>query len=301
MANVDLGKILAILTTHDDPSGNGCRPDPETMGPLREALNGHFCAQRQVQAVLGIDIYQYSRHPSEAQRLVPSVFQFLHTAARSLCAEREAFLFQADDLNTSFIHTGDGGFQILSTPLQALVFAIYFETLLASFNGFFVFPKVRQVVGPISLRYSITYDEIIPQDGNWFGSAIINNARILARDNLNRLLVDGRSIEWFQEQTVNVETLMAMSMADIRKVPAFRDYEPRESAKSMVFGDSPYLLDRAVRSVHVQKIGIVASKQTTLDVYNVQLQVAIQRSPGLPAERIMVVTVGNLNPTGISA
>jgi hypothetical protein len=289
--------IGQVIAEHAKIDGAGEQRDL-AVAALRAATDRYFADKEVSRAVLGVDIYQYSRMPNECQRLVPTLFKILHDSAAALCATKETFLFHEAEFAKAFISTGDGGFQILETPLHAVVFAAVFEVNLVGFNGFHLFPALRELLGPISVRYALTYDTLFEQDANFFGPAIINNARILSRDALNRFLLDAHTLEWFQENLITVESLLSLTTDDLRLIPAFQHYDmAMESA----------LFDRnqerqGIKSVHLQKLGAVSAKHTVLDVYSLMLQVALERA-GSDQERrgaTVVATIGNLNSTGVS-
>lgn len=300
MRELSYGAVIEVIAKHDRHSADGGEPLDADVAELMRALAGHFAGAEELQSVLGIDIYQYSRYSPETQRLIPSVFNFLKTLAIRICEDREPFLFQQHKFEDRFISTGDGGFLLFDTPLHAVVFACYFQAVLTWFNGYLMFPKLRKAVGPISLRYAITYDYVFRQDQNYFGSAIISNARILSRDALNRCLIDGTSVNWFNANTVNVEALMTLTPDIIATLPAFGGYEKKES-KSILFTNSSFTLDTAFRSVHLQKVGVVAAKMSQHDVYNLYLQVGIARNREDGTSRTILITLGNLNVGGIAA
>lgn len=270
---------------------------------FRAVVNEYFAAREAVQTVVGIDIYRYSHLDAERQRLIPTVFTLLYHVASRFCWEREAFLFRDASFDENFISTGDGGYQVMPTPLQGLVFALYFELALSAFNAHAHYPRVRRLLGPISVRYALTYDTLCQQDANFYGTAIINNARILARDTLNRFLVDASSIEWFRAQIGTLESLTMLSVTDVVRLPAFADADQHADEHSMLFRDVDEPLGESpIRAVNVQKIGLLTSKQTQLDIYNVHIQAVFSRAAqAAEPERPMVVALGNLNTEGIVA
>jgi hypothetical protein len=217
----DVAKIVAAVDYPANEKGSG---NPDDVERLRSALVAYFADKEASLAVLGLDIYQYSRMPNEHQRLVPTLFKLLNDVSLDLCLTKEASLFQ-HDRSIPFVSTGDGGFQMFATPLHAVVYAAYFEVGLAAFNGYYLFPALRRLMGAISIRYAVTYDLLVEQDGNLYGAAIINNARILARDSLNRFLLDHRSVEWFQENMVTLESLLTLRAGDLKSLPALAGYD----------------------------------------------------------------------------
>jgi len=179
-------------------------------------------------AVLGIDIYKYSKYSGFRQVLIPVLFDSLYQDTIEHCSCGELFLFQNEvqynvsenivdikenETLKSFygnnIPTGDGCFQIFKTPIQALVFAIYFQLNINHFNAYNDSAELREYVGDLCVRYTLTYGDVYRYDNgiisNWYGRPIINNARILSKDKLNRFLVDLSVIDWFQRRMVGIE------------------------------------------------------------------------------------------------
>jgi len=294
-------EILALWSEHDTLENDLGDTGAEGVEQLVESLNAYFADKEQQVSVLGVDIYQYSRYDNGRQRLIPSVFRFSYEMAKRFCQHREEFLFQDQQFEDNFISTGDGGFQIFATPLHALVFAAYFQVALNGYNSFFAWPRVRNFVGALSLRYAITTGSVFRQDSNFYGSAIINNARILSRDALNRLLIDSTTVDWFHRSIGSVESLLMLSREELQALPVFAEYKPKESKNSLIFSTRSSS-DPSIRSLHLQKIGLVAAKNTQLDVYNLQVQIGFTLTvrENAPTRRI-VVSLGNLNTTGISA
>jgi len=66
----------------------------------------------------------------------------------------------------------------------------------------------------------------------------------------------------------------------------------------MLFGSSH---DEGVKAVHLQKLGIVSSKRTDLDIYSLMIQVAMNRKTlERKTNGNVIVTLGNLNAEGIA-
>ena len=301
MSDRDINAVMEILSEYDNPHNFAGAPPEGDSSELRTHLDAYFGERECEQAVLGIDIYQYSRFDNEKQRLIPTIFRILYQLAVGFCDGREKFIFQKERLKDRFIPTGDGGFQIVATPLHALLFAVQFQVAVTLFNSFFIFPKLRNWIGPITLRYAITLDTVFEQDNNFYGAAIITNARILSRDVLNRCLIDARSVNWFYQKVINVESLMTLGIDQLCKISPFAEYKLVETDDSMFFPSKGSFGAGAIRSIHLQKIGAIPAKTTMLDVYSIQLQVSIIRieKDDLPA-RDFLVTLGNLNASGIS-
>ena len=297
----ELKELLARFDLKESPEGARAGEDNAT---LVIALEEYFSGRENVHSVLGIDIYRYSQFPAETQRLVPLAFEYLYRWTVHEASSGEPMILAEPDLNGRFISTGDGGFQILDSPLQALVFAIFMQANVQSFNAGFVLPRLRRHLGPLTLRYAITRDTLFQLDANWFGSAIISNARVLSRDRLNRCLIDERSVSWFGEHLGSIESLQLRNIQNLRGVPNLLAH-PEADLKSLLFSAgarSPFPND--FRACNVQKIGVVTAKQDELDLYNLHVQIGLIYSvshEGSSADHPIMVTLGNLNTSGITA
>jgi len=203
-----------------------------------------------------------------------------------------------EKIEKDFIHTGDGGFQILDTPLHAVTLAVNYELFLRYYNSYHFYPKLRKAIGPIALRYTISSGTIFQFDNNYFGPGIINCARMLSKDSLNRCLLDQNTNDWFMHNMMGVENLQFVSIDDIATYPQFALYEKADTeAYEMIF---PYKKDfsfQKIISTDVQRIGEIKAKNTTLNIYNLHLQYlgSIKEVKDKP----IVVTIGNLNLSGI--
>lgn len=253
-------------------------------------------------SILGMDIFQYSQYELKKQTLIPFLFKLIQDAVHKNCIESNSYLFQKysdiDKLEKDFIHTGDGGFQILDTPLHAITMAVNYELFLRYYNSYHFFPKLRKAIGPISLRYTISSGTIFQFDENYFGPGIINCARMLSKDSLNRCLLDENTYDWFMHNMMGVENLQFVSIADIATYPQFALYEQSDDESyEMIF---PYAKDfsfQKIISTDVQRIGEIKAKNTTLNIYNLHLQYlgSIRETKDKP----IVITIGNLNLSGI--
>jgi hypothetical protein len=236
-------------------------------------------------AVLGIDIYHYSRFPSEKQRLVPIIFDSLYDIAVKFCLNDEPAFFPAKSLN-HFIPTGDGGFQILDSPLQCLIFAVMFQAAITSYNDGTYRPVLGRWVGELTLRYALTYDRAFQLDAEWYGAAIIRNARVLSRDSLNRFLADENSVEWFRKRISTVDSLLLLDPMNFKSVDGVPGLQ-----KTLLFAKGK----NAFRSLNVQRVGSAKVKESEIDIYNIYAQVEI--TAGKPNS---IAALGNLNAGGIT-
>lgn len=253
-------------------------------------------------SVLGIDIYKYSEYPEIAQVYVPVLFNSLYRITVQNCIKSENYFFgdyakNENEFKEKFISTGDGGFQIFDNPMQSIIFASYFQLNVVRFNSNSFTAKLNNnlfdIIGRIELRYATTFDKIYSYDKNFFGPAIINNARILSKDNLNRFLIDFPTIKWFNEHINTIENLLVISKEDLAKIKYFNKHP---KAQSLLFDDAE---NRRIVSLDILKIGVIKSKNTVLEIYNLKIQInlrAITSSKDYPR---YLITLGNLNTQGI--
>ncbi len=201
-----------------------------------------------------------------------------------------------DDFKKKFISTGDGGFQIFDNPLQAIIFSLYFQAFLkryctgGSINQ--IDKNLFQIIDAIDLRFAISYDKVYWYNNNYFGPAIINNARILSRDSLNRLLVDANTIKWLSRNINAPENLLDIDINSLSNTSFFKTYDKKLTS---------YLFDKAgkILALDIQKIGTLTAKETKLDIFNMHLQAKLSIKVEHQDYGIYIITLGNLNTSGI--
>lgn len=298
-------QIKELLDKHDKKAfyeNKATIPEKEDLyNHVKDSINFEEFAEK---TVLGIDVYQYSQYRSLEQTIVPFLFKLIYKEAIDLCLKKAGFVFQkykSEDFNKQFIDSGDGGFQIFQTPLHAIIFAIQFELLVRYYNAFQFYPKLRKLVGPLNLRYALTRDQIFGFENNFYGPSIINNNRILSKDELNRFLIDENTYNWFMLNMSGIENLQIISVDEILKINGFEDYVIQESRESIFPLYMDFKTQRSITSVDVQKIGDIVVKSTSLSVYNLH----IQYLGGLPKDEdrenktVIALSLGNLNTSGI--
>jgi len=255
----------------------------------------------QEKVVLGIDIYKYSEYSPVPQVYVPVLFENLYTLTVANVLEYEVFIFgnyckNAVEFRSRFIPTGDGGFQIFNNPIEALVFSIYFQLNVKRFNSggskIDLLKKLQKIIGTIELRYAVTTDQLYSYKSNYYGVSIINNARILAKDHLNRMLIDDNTSAWLINHINSVENLIDMDKNAFASTNYFKSYDVQ--LKTFLFEKKG-----AFKSVDVLKIGAIKSKNTELNIYNLHLQTVMRLMIEKHAYDIYVITLGNLNTRGI--
>jgi len=250
-------------------------------------------------AVLGIDIYKYSSYEQFEQTLIPMLFKLLFRETIEMCFKNHKFFFQKytkSEIEESFISTGDGGFVIFDIPLHALLFSCNFALVLRTYNSFHFYPKLRKIIGGVSLRYAITYDKLYYFDQSHYGRAIINNARILSKDTLNRCIIDQNVYDWFTLNIDGLENLQVLTIDELAHIYDFQgsyDFEILQDNPDTIFGAVPNR-DYGIINSDVLKIGEIKSKESTLSVYNIHVQVASKVKRG-ESERMITISLGNLN------
>lgn len=267
-----------------------------------EALKRLPLKYLQNKVILGIDIYKYSQYPLIEQIYIPILFNSLYHSTVSNLLTHEKFIFDSyakdeDEFRINFISTGDGGFQIFNNPIEAIAFALCFQLNVKRFvSGSNTVPfkkKLHKIIDSIELRYAITSDLIYSYNSNYFGPGIINNARILAKDSLNRLIVDSKTINWFTNNINSIENLIHINKSSFPLTKYFKEYDTK--LKSIMFNEKK----ECFKSVDVLKIGSITSKNTVLDIYNLHIQAVVELAIDKHAYNIFVITLGNLNTTGI--
>jgi hypothetical protein len=271
---------------------------------ILEILKRNFPQNRK--AVLGIDIYQYSQYETEKQVLIPILFEFLIDETKRWCKMYEQVIFANFNLDSPYIDTGDGGFFVFDDPLQAIVFNIYFHTHLRTYNTGHYYQSIFNYLGEIILRTCITYDTTYSFKSNTYGSAIINNARIMSRDKLNRFIIDENTYSWFNVTIGGIENMKVAPLNEI-----YNGLIEEVDTKGRLISESSRIINHSrtikmepqpVENIHIQKIGTILIKKNEVSVYNLEIQVKISISDDEKPEYSMlfVTTIGNLNTEGIS-
>jgi len=255
-------------------------------------------------SVLGIDMYQYSSLGEFEQTLVPFLFKSLFESTIKLCLNNHRFIFQLytkERIERNFISTGDGGFLLFENPLQSLLFAANFAVVLRAFNAYHYYPRLRRIVGAINMRYAITFDKTYTYENNYFGRGIVNNARILSKDNLNRCLIDEHVHSWFMTNLDGVENLQIVTLQDVANIFEFsKNYDRRFLESGDEIFENETSRKYGIINSDILKVGFIQSKETSISVYNLHLQVTIRLDDDEDHDRNRLITVslGNLNTTG---
>ena len=191
---------------------------------------------------------------------------------------------------------------MFDNPLQALLFACNFAVVLRAYNAYHYYPKLRRIIGGINMRYVITYDKVYTFNANYYGRGIINNARILIKDDLNRCLIDEHVHSWFTTNLDGVENLQIVTIDEIANIFEFsKNYDTRFLDKKDEIFEGESSRKYGIINSDILKVGFIKSKETSISVYNLHLQVTIRLyNDDDPSQtRLITVSLGNLNTTGI--
>jgi hypothetical protein len=174
--------------------------------------------------------------------------------------------------------------------------------MVRAFNAYHLFPKLRNIIGSLSLRYAVTFDTIFHFENNYYGSAIINNARILEKDSLNRCLLDQRTYEWFLTNIDGIENLQTYTIYDIANIYDFTTYDKRfiKSGQNDIINIRLSRYSGIINS-DILRIGQIESKTILMNIFNLHLQVTLfaYADNKTESKRRITVSLGNLNTSGI--
>lgn len=303
---IDFEKVMKVLDGTDEQfvfqKVNLIPKEEDQKSELKKLVN---YGKMNRKSVLGIDIYKYSSFEEFEQSLIPCLFKLLFTATIDRCFKEHKFFFQnytKREIEENFISTGDGGFVIFDLPIHSLLFSCNFASVLRTYNSFHFYPKLRKIIGGISLRYAITYDKLYFFDNNHYGRAIINNARILSKDSLNRCLIDQNTYNWFTINIDGLENLQVITIDEVSNIFDFQgnyDYSVLEEHEDAFFKKD---IDRNVGIINsdILKIGEIQSKEANIPIYNLHLQVAsIWDANGVA--RTITISLGNLNTSNLES
>ncbi len=140
---------------------------PDKRNELESLIQIHFPST--MKAVLGIDIYEYSKYAHNQQVLLPPLFGLMIKETIRWCIEEETATFSDFAFEDKHIDTGDGGFLVFDNPFQALLFNIKFHILLRTYNTGHFYPALRSFVGDLVLRTCLTFDLVNDFNSNKYG------------------------------------------------------------------------------------------------------------------------------------
>jgi len=246
--------------------------------------------------IVGIDVYRYSKMDKIPQSLLPYCLDILIEGTFANLLEYEPAFFSKElnkESNDAIIHTGDGFYVPFIDPIRATLFCIYFQSNLSSINTLNNQILMRSMVGSISIRYAMTIGPVYYYENKLYGKPIIQNARLLSLDKLNRFLLSNKVFLWFEIHTNGIETIGAIKLEDIKKIDKFTLF----SDKSLIFVPEQVGFYR-FRTLILQKIGDQKVKDDTEDIYSLFIQVLMKHKMRIEIDKY-VISIGNLNTHGI--
>ncbi len=249
-------------------------------------------------AVLGIDIYKYSKYNFFQQKFIPFIFSFFINKAMDLFFKSETFFssrYNKETFKSNLVNTGDGGYLFFQNPIDAIVFLSKFNAYLHLFNSYHRFPKLRKYLGPLTIRYTITYDQIYKIESKYYGPAIIKNARIISKDKLNRFLIDDKTYEWFLLNTNGIENLLNLRIDEMNHLKN-QNHKNKDSLQSVLFSFDKNASH--IQHIFCQKLEKISVKDDDFEVYNLMIQCFVNISH-TQKDIPFITSIGNMNCNGI--
>ena len=107
------------------------------------------------------------------------------------------------------------------------------------------------------------------------------------------------TLKWFEQHLNTIENLAVVKKSDFLKLPLFKSSDEDDISKLFDSDDE----DTAIKSLDIQKIGSISSKNTQLDIYNLKIQFLYNFVGVKPVFeknfKSFLYTIGNLNTQGI--
>lgn len=314
-----------------------------TADALKRKFETSFANKAKRKCVLGIDIYKYSSKKELPKNLLPILYQHIYSHAIVQTVANNHYLFfnstpgekafdkKHEEFKKNSIDTGDGGFQVFDTPLHALAFLTNFAMLIHQYNSLPSYANLREVIGEIKVRYALTYDtvyryvthsiengvsislslneEVISYSHNHdniYGDAIINNARILSKDKLARLLIDDNTYQWLMRNIHGPDNIPYLTREKLSKVSSLginTEILNERSRVSAFDHDTKEECNDGKNSfkfVQVSHIGPIHSKTQEIEIYNMYMKIcsSLKNEPKAIC-RDIYHDIGNLNSEGL--
>ncbi|WP_016755330.1 hypothetical protein [Leptospira santarosai] len=252
-----------------------------------------------------------SQYKNPDQFFVPFVFYSTFQNTVTGILKHEKFIFQnyqyTDLAKERFIPTEDGGFVIFENPLEAILFALYFETYLREYNSDKSHNKIFEYLGPLKVRYGICHDDVymIKNQENYFGTGIINCARMMSKDKLDRCLIDESTYNWFLSHFNGLESLRhipydhLVTMKALKDLKAISDQKGYEY-KSYAFPNRENKLEPGIDVIMVMKVGTIQVKSNSISIYNLFMQMPyVYHNEEDKIINYVVASLGNNNAEGL--
>ena len=295
-------KISSFLKEYDEKFADDLisqEPSDKEHKAFEKAVEETFAdPPKNKKAVLGIDIYKYSKYNFFQQKFIPFIFSFFINNAMELFFKSETFFssrYNKETFKSNLVNTGDGGYLFFQNPIDAIVFLSKFNAYLHLFNSYHRFPKLRKYLGPLTIRYTITYDQIYKIESKYYGPAIIKNARIISKDKLNRFLIDDKTYEWFLLNTNGIENLLNLRIDEMNHLKN-QNHKNKDSLQSVLFSSDKNASH--IQHIFCQKLEKISVKDDDFEVYNLMIQCFVNifhTQKAIP----FITSIGNMNCNGI--
>lgn len=307
--NYSYNKLGLFLDKHDKEFAFDLisqEPTDAEFEKFKDELDNELAEPKETKkAVLGIDIYKYSKYDYNQQKLIPFVFSSLRRSAAQLFFDNETIFssrYEKDEeennneLEKDLVNTGDGGYLFFTNPIDAIVFLSRFNTFLHLFNSYHLYPNLRKYLnGPLTVRYTITYDRLYKIDSKYYGPAIIKNARIISKDKLNRFLIDDKTYEWFLLNTNGIENLPNLRLEQMGHLIDLNS-KNKKNLNSVYFSSDK---ERShFQNIFCQKLEKISVKDDDFEVYNLMIQCFVNTAYDKKPVRF-ITSIGNMNCNGI--
>lgn len=305
--NYSYDTLSSFLINHDKEFAFDLisqEPTDTEFEKFKKELNKELAEPKEIKkAVLGIDIYKYSKYDYNQQKIIPFIFSVLRISAAQLFFDHESVFsshYKTDEdeneLEKDLVNTGDGGYLFFKNPIDAILFLSRFNTSLHLFNSYHLSPNLRKYLGgPLTVRYTITYDRLYKIDSKYYGPAIIKNARIISKDKLNRFLIDDKTYEWFLLNTNGIENLPNLRLEQMDHL-IDPNSKNNKSLKSIYFSNDNE--GSHFQHIFCQKLEKISVKDDDFEVYNLMIQYFVNTSYNEKAVPF-ITSIGNMNCNGI--
>ena len=307
--NYNYDTLCSFLINHDKEFAFDLisqEPTDAEFEKFKNDLNNELAEPKEIKkAVLGIDIYKYSKYDYNQQKIIPFIFSVLRISAAQLFFDHESVFssrYKTDgdedenELEKDLVNTGDGGYLFFKNPIDAILFLSRFNTSLHLFNSYHLYPNLRKYLdGPLTVRYTITYDRLYKIDSKYYGPAIIKNARIISKDKLNRFLIDDKTYEWFLLNTNGIENLPNLRLEQMDHL-IDPNSKNNKSLKSTYFSNDNE--GSHFQHIFCQKLEKISVKDDDFEVYNLMIQYFVNTAYN-EKEVSFITSIGNMNCNGI--
>lgn len=270
----------------------------DDMKQLKDSLLSLQSEASFTKTIIGVDLYEYSKMIDVKQFSVPFVIDTLFKNTNEKVLIHESLFFSKEEIEKiaeSYIGTGDGFYIALNNPLKALIYLCHFRMEIEEFQTRNKAYTFMRIVEDFVFRFSIATGKVFIYENKYFGDAIIRCARIMAKDKLNRCLLDKDTLFWFYENGNGIESLQEFTLDEIKTSEASIS-DP--NGTSLLFPKATEG-NLAFKTIIASKIGKIEVKQDGFDVYNLFVQMAMRLGPANGKSYPFVTSLGTTNTNGL--